>query len=315
MSMILPERTVDAWTATYITGRRWRARLWAPTERAPGEHYDLGAGLGTVGGMPGHVDPEPWPDKVFVLEHKGVDEHRRTKNPVIWIRVRQLLEHLFADRARGGRLVYYLLPDVEWPVPQNAPYGTVPTVAVRRTRGVTWDGFQLWAYVAHVEDLLAMLALVYVADPSRFTYRAAGGSRADDWICGLGTTELPAIPNVRPLRDFISSVHDCTNGRAVTDPSITAPPPPGAPGPPDLLGPSLDGLGTALEVTEPHRGGPGGDEPTPDSANADEAALDAIDRPAFVTFYGVGDSDKRPSETWEAPDEERLRSRPSEAQQ
>src|SRR3954452_393082 len=100
MPMILPERTVDAWTATYITGRRWRARLWAPTERAPGEGYDLGVGLGQVGGVPGLVDSEPWPDKVFVLGHKGVDEHRTTKQPVIWIRVRQLLEHLGADRVR-----------------------------------------------------------------------------------------------------------------------------------------------------------------------------------------------------------------------
>src|SRR4051812_17875760 len=139
--MILPERTVDAWTATYITGRRWRARLWAPTERAPDEGYDLGVGLGNLGGTPGHVVPEPWPDKVFVLEHKGVDEHPTTRAPIVWIRTRQLLTHLAADRARGGGLVYYVLPDVEWVRRQRAPYGVLPSIAARRTKGVTWDGF------------------------------------------------------------------------------------------------------------------------------------------------------------------------------
>jgi integrase len=43
------------------------------------------------------------------LDPKGVDGVRGAA--VVWIRVRQLLNHLDADRARGGGLVYYVLPD------------------------------------------------------------------------------------------------------------------------------------------------------------------------------------------------------------
>jgi hypothetical protein len=89
IAMIMPERTVDAWTATYITGRRWRARLRATTERAPDERYDLGTGLGNVGGMPGHIDPEPWAGRAcragwpaadrVVGRLAGVAEHDRQR--------------------------------------------------------------------------------------------------------------------------------------------------------------------------------------------------------------------------------------------
>lgn len=284
--MILPERTVDAWTAAYITGRRWRARLWAPTERAADERYDLGVGLGKVGGVPGEVDPEPWPDKVFALEHKGVYERGATKEPVIWIRLRQLLIHLAADRARGGNLVYYLLPDAEWP-PPKAPYGTMPAVAARRTPGPTWNGFQVWACVAHVEDLLAMLASIAVADASRFKYRAASGGRLDDWQCGLSTAELWAIPNALNLRDFISAVRDCTRGRLVADPAVSGPPPPGAPGPPDVLGPDATLLAEALELdTDIDL-----DDVLGSSVDGDDTMDEAFDRPSFFTFCGVGDRD------------------------
>jgi hypothetical protein len=180
MTMILPERTVDAWTATYITGRRWRARLWAPTERLPGERYDLGIGLGKVGGVPVPADPDPWPDKVFVFEHKGVDEKGGTKKkpgtPIIRIRGMQLLEHFYADRLWGGGLVYYVLPNPEWNRGRSAPYGTLPDVAVRRTRGPTWDGFQLWAMVAHVDAVAKFVYSLCMTDRSRFTKLPAGAS-------------------------------------------------------------------------------------------------------------------------------------------
>jgi hypothetical protein len=47
------------------------------------------------------------PDKVFALEHKGVDE-RSDGTPFVQIRLRQLLTHLDADRRAGGNLVYYV---------------------------------------------------------------------------------------------------------------------------------------------------------------------------------------------------------------
>lgn len=298
MAMIIPERTVDAWTATYITGRRWRARLWAPTERAPDEGYDLGAGLGKVGGMPGHVDPEPWPDKVFVLEHKGADEHR-TKGPVAWIRLRQLLTHLAADRARGGRLVYYVLPDVDWAKPKRAPYGTVPSVAARRTKGLTWDGFQLWACVVHVEDLLWMLASIYFAEPGRFLYRAPSGSRKDDWYCPITMAELWLIPGRLPLRDFISGVRDCTHGRLVTDPGLSGGGSPAAFGPRDSIGPSGGDLASALGIRPP-------DDEDRDArignvTSGSDDVLDVLDRPGAATFFGIGDSDE---DSRRAPDDD-----------
>jgi hypothetical protein len=291
MTMILPERTVDAWTATYITGRRWRARLWAPTEQLPGERYDLGVGLGRVRGASVPADPDPWPDKVFVLEHKGVDEESKAGGvPIIWIRVRQLLMHLAADRAGGGRLVYYLLPDPEWRGRRSAPYGTLPDVAVRRTRGPTrapargaaWEGFQLWAVVAHVEDVYTTLRRIYTAAPTQFLPRPGKGGLRRDRLCKLTMSDVWGIPDCLRLRDFISGVRDCTHGRLVTEPGVTGPG-----GPFDVL-PSLDELATTLGVDLMLDVRPGGND---DAVTSDKEALQVFSRPAFTTFYGVGDSD------------------------
>ncbi len=298
--MILPERTVDAWTATYITGRRWRARLWAPTEQFPGERYDLGVELGKVGGVPVPADPDPWPDKVFVLEHKGVDEESKAGGVLfIRIRVSQLCMHLAEDRARGGRLVYYLLPDPEWRGRRSAPYGTLPDVAVRRTRGPTWDGFQLWAVVAHVEDVYTTLRRIYTAAPTQFIPRAGTGGLRRDRLCKLTMSDVWGIPNRLPLRDFISGVRDCTHGRLVTEPGVTAT---GSGGPPDVP-PFLDELATGLGIDPRLDIPPGGGD---DVVTSDEEALEVFDGPASTTFYGVGDSDQgssdgegRQSQSWE----------------
>ena len=300
MAMILPERTVDAWTAAYITGRRWRARLWAPTERKPSEKYDLGVGLGKIGGGPGLPVPDPWPDKVFVLEHKGVDE--RGGDAIVWIRIRQLREHFDADRARGGRLVYYLLPDPEWRGRPPAPYGRIPDASVRRTRGPklpssnrsAWDGFQLWARVIHVSDMLALMRAHCLKAPSRFQYGPARGSRADDWAFPLPTSQLAGIPNSLTLRDFVTAVRDCTEGRLATDAYLSGARPAPSVGP---LGPSPDLLGDALSVApaadrEDGPPGPAGDDREP---SEDDGAPDVFARPQFLTFYGVGDAKLDPT--------------------
>jgi hypothetical protein len=304
MAMILPERTVDAWTATYITGRRWRARLWAPTERRPGERYDLGVGLGMVGGFPAPSHAERWPNKVFAFEHKGVDEKAGAKNkpgtPIIRIRGLQLLEHFCADRVRGGSLVYYVLPNPEWNRGRSAPYGTLPDVAVRRTRGPTlapaqrpaWDGFQLWAMVAHVKAVAELVYSLYMAERSRFTALPARGRRPCDWQCELRMSDLARIHDGLSLRDFVSAVRGCTAGRLVGERGVLGPiTATGLPVVP--LGPSLDDFGAALRraLSGDWTGDPRTAERDAEELSPDENSLDAFDRHEFVTFYAVGDSD------------------------
>lgn len=303
--MILPERTVDAWTAAYITGRRWRARLWAPTERFPGERYDLGVGFGNVGGGPVPPHRDPWPDKVFVLEHKGVDEGGPGSGPIVWIRVRQLLDHLAEDRARGGGLVYYLLPDPEWRSRRSARYGILPAVAWRRTRGPTlplagryaWEGFQRWAFVVHVEDLCRFLAAIHVAVPGRFRPRAASEARHSDWACPLKASELSSIPNGVSLRDFVSGVRRCTHGRRVSDLRLGGPQ--AGAWLADRLGSSSDTLRdallTAVEGERERHDVELEDQPDlPPRARkvAAEDMSEVFARPASTTVYGVGDSEQ-----------------------
>jgi len=304
MAMILPERTVDAWTASYITGRRWRARLWAPTERRPGERYDLGVGVGSVAGVPVPPHSETWPDKVFVFEHKGVDEGLGGV-PIIWIRIRQLLDHLLEDRRRGGGLVYYLLPDPTWSSSHPAPYGSVPDVAWRRTPGPklpsggrAWEGFQRWASVAHVEDLLRLIGRVHRVEPKRFKGRAASGGRAADWVCSLDMAEVRGLRGRVSLLEFISGVRRCTQGRLVGDKSLRNP----RPGPtsyasrltasPDTLAAALSDAEGEEEATAGHRDEQEGLE-VPDEPDAERLA-EIFERPAFTTVYGIGDSEQDP---------------------
>jgi hypothetical protein len=291
MAVILPERTVDAWTAAYVTGRRWRARLWAPSERAPGERYDLAVGLGALGGLAGHGHREPWPDKVFVLEHKGVDVDRRGRAR-LWIRVRQLLDHLAADRAAGGGLVHYVLPDPGWNRRQPAPYGTVPVVAQQRTRGAGWAGFQRWAAVAPAASLLAHLRALHAGDPARFRYVPPGAGRPDDWLCALWTTEVWTLDERLPLRDFLTAVHDCARGRLVGDlPAPAAVPAPPAGREPWSFGRSHRRLALVLAGEAVGRD----DTASPTAHDGDD---DVADLPPDVlafrdttTYYGVGDAD------------------------
>ena len=303
--MILPERTVDAWTAAYVTGRRWRARLWAPGERAPGERHDLAVGLGALGGLAGHGHREPWPDKVFVLEHKGVDVDRRGR-PRLWIGVRQLLDHLAADRAAGGGLVHYVLPDPGWNRRQPARYGTVPVVAQQRTRGAGWAGFQRWALVVPAASVLARLRALHAEDPARFRYLPARDRRPDDWLCPLWTTEVWSLDERLSLRDFLTAVHRCTRGRLVGDlPAPVVLPPAPAGREPWAFGRSHRRLALALT------GEPPGDEAAAPPTTADGDGDGPADLPPEVlsfrdatTYYGVGDAEAPPARDRAATPEE-----------
>jgi hypothetical protein len=306
MPMILPERTVDAWTASYITGRRWRARLWAPTERREGERYDLSVGFRSVSGLPVPAHSDVWPDKVFVFEHKGVDE-RSNGEPIVWIRLRQLLRHSLEDRIRGGNLVYYLLPDPDWRGYQPAPYGVVPDVTSRRTRGpklpsgeYAWEGFQVWARVAHVEDVRRQLQRIYVTSPGRFRSRPGPRRGKPDWACALTMAEVRAIRNQVSLRDFLSGVRRCTHGRIAGDSRL-------GPRSPWLL--PLRSLEEALEIgledlegeDRPHEDLPAQGEKAEEDDLPEDEMSEVFERPFFTTVFGVGDSrlnvEEKPSST------------------
>jgi hypothetical protein len=189
--------------------------------------------------------------------------------------------------------VYYLLPDPSWRGRQRAPYGRVPAVATRRTRGANWDGFQRWTVVAHVKGVVASARALYKSNQARFKYRAA----ADDWVYALTMSEIWAIPGRTTLRDFISGVRDCTHGRLVTDAGVVGAIGPAQGGPPDVMGPSPGRLGPVLgldpDLAEPPA--EGGDDPF-----AGDIPNEAFDRPAATTFYGIGDSESTEGQTTES---------------
>jgi hypothetical protein len=203
---VLPERTVDIWTATYITGRCWYARLWAPTEKGTNEGYDLAVGLReiTATRRPGPVPRQRrmWPEKVFVLEHKGVVEGEKVP-----IDYKQLENHLAGDRQAGGRLVYYVLPalapsggqpDRVWTSKAKAPYGQIPPPADLRLRGPGIPGFQDWAVVVNVENLDRYL-------------KAQGEPGA------IEAANLWSIAGAQSLKRFLSATAECKQGRKASE--------------------------------------------------------------------------------------------------
>jgi len=65
----LPERTVDAWVAAYVSHRFPNALIWAPTQRLSDPNWDFGASLGN--------------GKVFILENKATTPiSRQRKTPL-----------------------------------------------------------------------------------------------------------------------------------------------------------------------------------------------------------------------------------------
>lgn len=203
--MVLPERTVDLWTASYITKREPRARLWAPTERDPGERYDLVAGLAEIARPAGASD---WPNKLFVLENKGVWlEEGVPPRHGIRIGTRQLWEHLRTDVAAGGSLLYYLLPalaprgkapDPDWSHFQSARAGQLPALAARRVRSIRGPGFEDWAVIVGVLDLFCYL----------YERRKLSQDRVE-----LDPHEAWRIKGSVSLKRFLTRVRECQAGR------------------------------------------------------------------------------------------------------
>lgn len=284
---ILPERTVDAWVASYITGRYWRARLWAPTEQRRDEAYDLGVGLGALaaggsasspprprarGGRPARADD--WCSKVFVLEHKGVA--KRGGDAFVRLRFRQHCAHLSADAQRGGRLLYYVLPDPPWRGRPAAPAGTVPDVALHRTDRPGQPGFHRWAWTINVADLDAWLRVECAA--GRLAWGAGG-------LLELPTWRLQSIPRALALRDFLSEAKVCRAGRRASDPGLL--------GRLELVR-GLPADPSGWQRWQPPEGPP---EPPP-SAPADRARKPRVARPpaeddggsrlSWQTYVGVG---------------------------
>jgi hypothetical protein len=205
--MVLPERTVDLWTAAYITKRERRARLWAPTERGPNERYDLAAGLAEVSSGEG---PSRWPNKVFVLEHKGVRlNDRASARHQIHIGIEQLWNHLKTDAEAGGSVLYYLLPalatrgeapnGIWWQHP-TAPAGQLPTAAALRVVTAHGPGFENWAVVVSVLDLFCHL---YRKRALRRSYFEIDPAEAWD------------IQGAVSLKQFLTRVRKCQAGRRV----------------------------------------------------------------------------------------------------
>jgi predicted nuclease with RNAse H fold len=103
--------------------------------------------------------------------------------------------------------------------------------------------------------------------------------------------ELRRIRDRLSLRDFVTAVRKCERGRLLIDPELLPPTLP----PVDEIGRSRDDLSDALRrATErvPRAAEAALTAEQRDDVLTDVDATDVFDRPAFLTFYGIGDSDR-----------------------
>lgn len=126
----IPERTVDAWVAVYLTRAFPRISLWAPTTRG-WDDWDYA-------GDPGLGD-----GKLFVLECKstvpvGTDHIAR----VGW---RQFYRYLALPLTRS--ITYYVFPSPPWFGSPGAPPPLVPAESGR------WRDCEDWMFVIAARDL------------------------------------------------------------------------------------------------------------------------------------------------------------------
>jgi hypothetical protein len=126
----IPERTVDAWVATYLCAEFPHLELWAPTTRG-WDDWDYAG------------DPGLGAGKLFVLECKstvpvGVQHVARLG----W---RQFHRYLALPQTRS--ITYYVFPSPPWTGSPGAPPPLVPSEARM------WRGCEKWMYVIAARDL------------------------------------------------------------------------------------------------------------------------------------------------------------------
>ena len=176
----LPERTVDAWVASAITGRFPNARIWAPTQRAMhvDNNWDYGVGLGQ--------------GKIFILEDKAtewsVGAAAAGGRHTIVIDLPQLDWYCLMVEPTHRVPVYYVLPVPPW---NGEPAGVVPPESAHRTA----PPFEGWTVAVRCHLLRA-----HIAAPAHQMSRT------------LRAADVPAIPGGETLGDFLDQVLTCERG-------------------------------------------------------------------------------------------------------
>jgi hypothetical protein len=191
MTVLVPERTIDAWLSIYLSRRFPGLRLWAPQAG-----WDFAASNFPRG-------------KVVLLENKGCE--RKGYEDRILINVPQLVAYL--DHPVSSSLLHYVLPDptdrsvapsfaprVPWSVP------VVPPESDNR-RGVG-----RWVWVVSAWSIAYYLA----------TRRGRPARRT----ATIRANQVPTLRGARRLTDFCRELEDCIAG-IVTDGRSLLPAPPG----------------------------------------------------------------------------------------
>ena len=183
MVLVIPERTIDAWTAAEVVAVDALARIWAPDQVAQSatEPWDFA------------VAPARSSEKVLVLENKALNSNpAQTRVP---IDIDQLLVLV------GLQLMF------RWPA-----YVGLPTISIQEVRLIA-PGFPLQrALLRHIprpfgewHHIFRPLDVALIPQVFRAIQR------------GQLSTEVPtgALVGGRPLRRFLRDVTCCTDGEIV----------------------------------------------------------------------------------------------------
>lgn len=128
MRALLPEKTVEVWTAIAVTRFLPNAEVWSPPNHRESVDQSIRAG------------------KTWAFELKTTYEDS-TGRPRVPINMLQLEAH--ASRPPHGVPVLYLLPWVPWSIRPTEP---IPVVASQ------WTTFPWWAWVVSANRLRGLLA-------------------------------------------------------------------------------------------------------------------------------------------------------------
>lgn len=185
---VLPERTVDAWTAIDVVEHFPRALLWSPTQNDP-KNWDLAAGLGD--------------GKIIIFENKGVclDLNAATAYFVSidldQLRAYATLRHTVWPVRQ--QIAYYVLPDPPWDPPWRPHADDVlPMMAKHRLPAAGAGASDTWFFAVGAEDLAH--------------YLDAFGRRAGQRSRRLRVKEIRRITNAQPLHDLLEEVRACRRG-------------------------------------------------------------------------------------------------------